>query len=190
MHPECGVDWARSWSCPSVPKVERRNILAHLGLRISRRFQYRHESRVVAPSTRIDGDGPAHSPFPAEPRSGNPSPPRGASQLVHVQDRTRTQPGRLHRPGKPGDGVPEPAEDQVRGPEGARAAGREGEADRQEGLRRLEPVSQLHGPVPRGGHRADRDPQAVARPARTRPTSAWSSTRWTSPGASPTSTPS
>ncbi len=29
---------------------------------------------------------------------------------------------------------------------------------------------------------------AGARPARTRPTSAWSSTRWTSPGASPTST--
>ena len=47
---------------------------------------------------------------------------------------------------------------------------------------------QLHGPVPRGGHRADRDPQADRRPARTRPTSAWWSTRWTWPGASPTST--
>ena len=35
-------------------------------------------------------------------------------------------------------------------------------ARRQEGLRRLEPLSELHGPFPRVGHRADRDSQALA----------------------------
>ena len=39
----------------------------------------------------------------------------------------------------------------------------------------------LHRAAARGGHRADRDPHARARPARTRPTSACASTPWTWP---------
>ena len=76
----------------------------------------------------------------------------------HGNQRPRTQPRHVRRPGEPRDGVPESAQDQVRDPEGPRTDGREGQADRQEGLRRLEPVSGLHRPLPRGGDRADRDP--------------------------------
>ena len=50
--------------------------------------------------------------------------------------------------------------------------------------------ARLHAPLPRGGHRADRDPPDAATPARTPPTSAWWSTRWTWPIARSTSTPS
>ena len=157
--------------------VKGRNMLTHLGLRIS-------------PDCSIVIEGHRASPGLTGSSVSQDRITGGASQLVHTQGRTRTQPRCLHRPGEPGDRVPEPAEDQVRYPEGPGAAGREGEADRQEGVRRLEPVSALHGAVPRGGHRADRDPQAVARPGRTRPISAWWSTRSTWPGASPTSTPS
>ena len=48
----------------------------------------------------------AESVAPAEPAL-----PRLRRPTRDDQDRTRTQPGRLHRPGKPGDGVPEPAQD-------------------------------------------------------------------------------
>jgi uncharacterized LabA/DUF88 family protein len=58
---------------------------------------------------------------PDEPRIGIPSPPVGARHLVHIQGGTRTQPRRLHRPGEPGDRLSEPAQDQVRRREGARA---------------------------------------------------------------------
>jgi len=60
-------------------------------------------------------------------------------------------------------------------------------ADRQEGVRRLEPLPETTRAVPRGGDRVIEIPSG-ARPARNSATSAWSSTRWTWPGARRTST--
>ena len=170
--------------------AERRNILAHLGLRILGRFQYRHESGVVVPSTRITKVPGRLDRFPAEPEIGNPS---------HRAERDNLSMTKTER--ERSLAVFIDLENLAMGFQNQRKI----KFDIQKVLERLVEKGKLivkkayadwsrypglHRPVPRGGHRADRDPQAVARPARTRPTSAWSSTRWTWPGASPTSTPS
>src|SRR5215213_7375008 len=75
-------------------------------------------------------------------------PGAAGSRAIDVKDRTGTQPRGVRRPGKPGHGFPEPAQDEVRHPEGPGTPRRKGQADRQEGVRRLEPLPELHGAVP------------------------------------------
>ena len=77
---------------------------------------------------------------------------------------------------------------QVRHRQGARAAAAQGQHRRQEGLLRLGALQDVQGADARGVVRADRDPARAPVGARTRPTSAWSSTRSTSATRSRTST--
>src|SRR6185312_15701434 len=123
------------WWAAEGPKHPDSSRVASLG-----RFEY--GQRQIGPPRPGAGDGKwpdLDRPFRAGPLEAGIA--VGASKLVHSQSGTRAQPRRLHRPREPGDRFPEPAEDQVRYPEGPGAAGREGKADRQEGVRRLEPVS-------------------------------------------------
>ena len=75
---------------------------------------------------------------------------------------------------------PRRAVQEVRHPAGPPAADREGPHRAQEGVRGLDALFGVQAGVPRGRDRADRHTRSATTRPRTRPTSGWWSTRWTS----------
>ena len=105
------------------------------------------------------------------PRDTDASPGRGELSL-HGNHRARTQPGRVHRLGKPRHGVPEPAQDRFDIQKVLERLVEKGKIVVKKAYADWSRFQDYTGALARGGHRADRDPPPRARPARTRPTSA------------------